>query len=157
MGFRSLALQKRSSKVWHPLGAIKGELAFFAPVQRGVHRRPGGCHGSELYESETQVRIGRGKFIGTVKQDGADEERRADARQCYANVTGTSGLQGIAAKASFGNEDYKSRAQKGKDFQRQAALGLESFGRWIYLRFTMASSYTARSPSIISGSVSVWK
>jgi DNA recombination protein RmuC len=39
MGFRSLALQKRSSEVWQLLGAIKGEFDKYGDVVRSIARQ----------------------------------------------------------------------------------------------------------------------
>jgi DNA recombination protein RmuC len=39
MGFRTLAIQERSSEVWRTLGAVKAEFAKFGDVLDGVHKK----------------------------------------------------------------------------------------------------------------------
>jgi DNA recombination protein RmuC len=39
MGFRTLAIQERSSEVWRTLGAVKAEFAKFGEVLDGVHKK----------------------------------------------------------------------------------------------------------------------
>jgi len=39
MGFRTLAIQKRSSEVWKLLGAVKNEFGKFGEVLEGVKRK----------------------------------------------------------------------------------------------------------------------
>ena len=39
MGFRTLAIQKRSSEVWKVLGAVKGEFEKFATVLEATQNR----------------------------------------------------------------------------------------------------------------------
>lgn len=41
MGFRSLAIQQRSSEVWQVLGAVKTEFGKFGPVLEKVHKKLG--------------------------------------------------------------------------------------------------------------------
>jgi DNA recombination protein RmuC len=39
MGFRTLAIQERSSEVWRTLGAVKAEFGKFGTVLDGVHKK----------------------------------------------------------------------------------------------------------------------
>jgi hypothetical protein len=49
------------------------------------------------YGSKVTTRIGRGEFIGTQKQDGTDEEQRADARKVYSGLISGSRSRGAGA------------------------------------------------------------
>ena len=39
MGFRTLAIQQRSSEVWNVLGAVKTEFAKFGTVMDKIHKK----------------------------------------------------------------------------------------------------------------------
>lgn len=41
---------------------------------------------AERHDAEVEVIAGRGEFVGTTKQDGTDDEQRADARRVYDEV-----------------------------------------------------------------------
>jgi DNA recombination protein RmuC len=41
MGFKTLAIQKRSSEVWKILGAVKTEFGKFGDILDGVHKKLG--------------------------------------------------------------------------------------------------------------------
>lgn len=41
---------------------------------------------AELYDAKVKVLPGKGKFIGTEKEDGTDAEQRQDARQVYSRI-----------------------------------------------------------------------
>ena len=45
MGFKTLAIQKRSSEVWKILGAVKTEFGKFGDILDGVHKKLGEAAG----------------------------------------------------------------------------------------------------------------
>lgn len=68
------------------------------------------------YQSAIEMMIGEGEFLGTQKQDGSEDEQRADARKVYEGVIGGSGLQGVAAKWQSLRDRYApARAVKAAD------------------------------------------
>jgi hypothetical protein len=50
--------------------------------------------GADRYGSEVQYRFGRGKFIGTEKEDGTEREQRDSARNIYQTLIDQSPVQG---------------------------------------------------------------
>jgi DNA recombination protein RmuC len=55
MGFRSLAIEKRSSEVWKVLGGVKTELARFAEVLAGARRQLQAA-GNSIEQAEVRTR-----------------------------------------------------------------------------------------------------
>jgi hypothetical protein len=49
--------------------------------------------GKHYGSDDPETRIGKGKFIGTERQGGTDEEQRADARTIYSRLVGSLGAK----------------------------------------------------------------
>ena len=71
MGFRTLAIQKRSSEVWKTLGAIKAQFGKFGDVLENVQKKLDAA-GKEISEASNRHRIMTGK-LSKVEQLPADE------------------------------------------------------------------------------------
>lgn len=56
MGFRTLAIQQRSSEVWELLGAVKSEFAKYADVLTKVQRKLNEAQNT-IDKAETRTRV----------------------------------------------------------------------------------------------------
>ena len=91
MGFRTLAIQERSSEVWRTLGAVKTEFAKFGTVLDGVKKkldeasskiedtsRRSRAIGRKLREVEAMPAGEAQKLLGDIAADAATEDDAAD-------------------------------------------------------------------------------
>jgi DNA recombination protein RmuC len=93
MGFRTLAIQERSSEVWRTLGAVKTEFAKFGTVLDGVKKKLDEASnkieetsvrsralGRKLREVEALPAGEAQKLLGDISVDAAGEDDSADNR-----------------------------------------------------------------------------
>jgi hypothetical protein len=78
---------------------------------------------AKRYDTEVDVLPGKGKFIGTHKEDGTDEEQRADARRIYQRIID----RAIAAGKLQG--DFSSKLDSLRDRWHQTATGSQDSRR----------------------------
>lgn len=93
MGFRTLAIQERSSEVWRTLGAVKTEFAKFGTVLDGVKKKLDEASnkieetsvrsralGRKLREVEALPAGEAQKLLGDISVEGAAEDESIDSR-----------------------------------------------------------------------------
>ena len=91
MGFRTLAIEKRSSEVWNVLGAVKTEFGKFGEALEKVKKKLSEAS-SSIEAAETRHRVVSGKL------------RKAEALPA-AEAAQVLGLEGLVGEAPAGGED----------------------------------------------------
>ncbi|MDQ3286987.1 MAG: DNA recombination protein RmuC [Pseudomonadota bacterium] len=89
MGFRTLALEKRSSEVWQTLGAVKTEFGKFGDALAGVKKKLIEA-GNKIDDTQRRSRVLSGKLRDVEAMPSADAQRllRTDAEKDELVETG---------------------------------------------------------------------
>lgn len=74
MGFRTLAIQKRSSEVWEVLGAVKAEFSKFGDVMVKVQKKLAEA-GSVIEQAQTRTRVIERKLKQVEAMPGQEAEK----------------------------------------------------------------------------------
>jgi DNA recombination protein RmuC len=74
MGFRTLAIQKRSSEVWEVLGAVKAEFSKFGDVMVKVQKKLAEA-GSVIEQAQTRTRVIERKLKQVEAMPGKEAEK----------------------------------------------------------------------------------
>jgi DNA recombination protein RmuC len=99
MGFRTLAIEKRSSEVWNVLGAVKTEFGKFGDALDKVKRKLNEAS-SSIEAAETRHRVVAGKLARRRNFHRSKPRRCSIWKQALDNDTATLELPGIKRSAS---------------------------------------------------------